>query len=115
MQTLYAQAPATGTAAQPGTESRVPGLFGPITVLNDLQSASAIGYFRDNDATTVGLQPNEMLGFDQGMTLDFYQQAQGMVDEEAYLVPTQEWVRVISMIYGQKIFDPNSIQVFVTA
>ena len=74
-----------------------------------------MGYFRDADATTVGLQPNEMLGFDQSMTLDFYQQAQGMVDEETYLAPTQEWVRVISMIYGQKIFDRNPIQVFVTA
>ena len=115
MATLSALPAGAGTASQPGVESRVPGLFGPISILNDLQSANAMGYFRDADATTVGLQPNEMLGFDQSMTLDFYQQAQGMVDEETYLVPTQEWVRVISMIYGQKIFDRNPIQVFVTA
>ena len=115
VEVLYAQQPSTGTATQVGTESRVPGLFGPVRIMNDLQSASAIGYFPNDDATTVGLQADELLGFDQSMTLDFFQQAQGMVDEEAYKVETQEWNRVISMIYGQKIFDANSIQVFVTA
>lgn len=114
MNALVTKASTTANATQPGTENRVPGLFGSTEIMNDLQNGSRVGYFQDADITTIGLAAGELLGFDRGMTLDFYQQSQGMVDEETYLVETQEWKRVISMIYGQKIFDNKSIQVFVT-
>ena len=104
----------TNQAAPAGIDDRLPGVFGGITILNDLNGGMGIGYVRDNDAGTIGIAPNEMLGFDRASTLDFYQQAQGMVDEETYLVETQEWARVISMIYGQKIWERAGIQVFVT-
>lgn len=112
---LTSIAPSGGNASTPGTENRVPGVFGSVEVLNDLQAGHRIGYFDSADLTTIGLADNRLLGFERGMTLDFYQQTQGMVDEETYLVETQEWKRVISMIYGQKIFDHASIQVFQTA
>ena len=99
----------------PGTENRVPGLFGPTRILNPVQNANGIGYFLDDDLTEIGLAAQEMVGFDRASTLDFYMQTRGMVDEEEYLVSTQEWKRVVSMTYGQKIFDRKSIQVFVTA
>ena len=101
---------ATDRVGPVGADDRVPGLFGPTSILNDLNGGMAIGFLRDTDRTTVGLSATDILGFDRSATLDFYQQMQGMVDEETYMVPTQEWKRVISMIYGQKIFDRNGIK-----
>ena len=114
VQALVTKAASTANATQPGTENRVPGLFGSTEILNNLQNGSRIGYFQDDDLTTIGLAAGDMLGFDRGITLDFHQQAQGMVDEEEYMVKKQEWTRVISMIYGFRIFDRNSIQIFGT-
>ena len=113
--TLVTLPASSANATQPGTENRVPGLFGAVEILNDLQAGRRLGYLQDDDASTVGLQTNEMLGFNRMDTLDFYQQAQGMVDEEAYMVPNQSWERVISMIYGQKIWDDTSVAVYVTS
>lgn len=111
--TLPGTITATARPTDPGTENRVGGIFGSIEILNDLQAGNRIGFLQDTDAQTAGILANEMLGWNREDTLDFYQQAQGMVDEEVYMVPNQAWARVISMIYGQKIWDPNSIACYV--
>ena len=104
---------ATGTteALPVGAENRVPGLFGSVEVLNALQNASRIGYTTGTPAQ-VGIPAGAKLGFDRMTTLDFYQQTQGMVDEEVYKIENQEWVKVQSMIYGMKIYDRNGIRLW---
>ena len=88
--------------------ARVPGIFGSIEILNNTQRATRYGYFNDANRDAIGLG-SDLIAFPVATTLDMYQQTQGMVDEEAYYVANQKWTRVISMIYGFKIYDVNGI------
>lgn len=104
----------TEQALPTDAEGRLPGFFGANVVLNDIQRVMRWGYLNEANRAAIGIPAGNMLTFPVGTTLDMYQQANGMVDEEAYMVKTQDWTRVISMIYGFKVYDRNGIKIYTT-
>ena len=97
-----------------GAENRAPGMFSQFQSLNEVESSFRYGFVTSDQATTASTDSNGRMGatawtgtrklaFDSSSTINMHQQAQGMVDEEVYMVPTQDYIRVISFIYGLKL------------